>query len=543
VQRIELTPQTVHSGVYKDKHCETNGGQLRVKRSGEALKVQHTLTLGEQNFIQASFGKRHQTKFGGAPLLSQLEMNGGFIRGAAGALRDPRVTSQVKYTLYQLPWQRVLLICCGYEDANDSALLAHDPGLRLAVLAAGGEEQIGLASQPTICRFENKMSAANCYRLAAWLLYTYIANKRTAPKAIRLDLDGSCIPTYGQQQGSSYRKYYDTEMFFPLFVFDDEGVLITAVLRPGEYGEARMTLPVLRRIVKEFRKAWPDVEITVVMDAAFNDPAIYDWCEDQGSANKKHTVSYLMKLKNCGGDGSGLCSSSKDLAKRCKESFSTRYGAARYLAPEKTKRTKPSKSKTRLEKELRQIESRQERRLAWSEHLGRVTRRYGEFSHRTGKGGQDKKQWRHDRRVLVECTYDDWGPRSTFWVTNILLESPDILINEVYARRANAELRIKDAKAFRCDKLSCQNFIANQFRLLMHVLAQRMLFSFRELLPPAGHRVSLESVREQYICIPAIVEQRARGQELVWSHNYPHKNRMHAVCERLTRPRCRIRAA
>src|SRR6202034_43334 len=116
-----------------------------------------------------------------------------------------------------------------------------------------------------------------------------------------------------------------------------------------------------------------------------------------------------------------------------------------------------------------------------------------EFSHRTGKGGKDKKQWRDDRRVLVECTYDDWGPRSTFWVTNLSSESPAFLINEVYSRRANAELRIKDAKSFRCDKLSCQNFIANQFRLLMHVLAQRMLFAFRELLPTAVHRVSLES--------------------------------------------------
>jgi hypothetical protein len=305
-----------------------------------------------------------------------------------------------------------------------------------------------------------------------------------------------------------------------------------------------MTLPILRRIVKEFRKAWPDVEITVVMDAGFNDPAIYDWCEDQGSANEKHTVFYLMKLRNCGGAGSGLSSSSKGLAKLCKESFGARHGAARYLAPAgKSRRARPSKTKTQLEKELRQIENKEERRQAWEEHSGRVTRRYGEFSHRTGKGGQDKKQWRHDRRVLAECTYDDWGPRSTFWVTNILLESTEILIHEVYSRRANAELRIKDAKVFRCDKLSCQNFIANQFRLLMHVLAQRMLFAFRELLPPAVHRVSLESVREQYICIPAIVEQRARGTELIWSHNYPQKNRMHAVCERLTRPRCRIRAA
>lgn len=471
-------------------------------------------------------------------------MNAGLIKGAAESMRDPRLTAQAKYTLYQLLWQRVLLICCGYEDANDGELMAHDPGLRLALLATGGDGKGVLASQPTVCRFENKMSAANCYRLAAWLLFNYIATKRTIPKAIRLDLDGSCIPTYGKQQGSSYRSYYETEMFFPLFVFDDEGMLITAVLRPGEHGEAKMTLPILKRIVKEFRKVWPDVAITVVMDAGFNDPAIYDWCEDQGLKDEKRTVFYLIKLKNYGGAGSGLHSSSKGLAKLCKESFGARYGAARYLVPAETnKRKKPSKTRTELEKGLRQIQGKDERKQAWVEHSGRVARRYGEFMHRTGKGGKDKKQWRQDRRVLVQCIYDDWGPRSTFWVTNIPAEDPAFLINETYSRRANAELRIKDAKSFRCDKLSCQNFIANQFRLLMHVLAQRMLFAFRELLPPSKHRISLESVREQYICIPAIVEERSRRTELIWSHSYPLKNRMHALCERLTSRSCRIRAA
>jgi len=517
---------------------------LRVKISGPAQKVQHALVQGKQKFIRASFGKRHQTKLGGAPLMAQLEMNTGLIEGAVGVLRDPRLTSQTKYTLYQLLWQRVLLICCGYEDANDGALMAHDPGLRLALLGANGEEKNKSASQPTICRFENKMSGANCYRLAVWLLHVYIANKKTVPKAIRLDLDGSCIPTYGQQQGSSYRSYYETEMLFPLFIFDEDGVLITAVLRPGESSEAKMTLPILKRVVKELRKAWPEVEITIVMDAAFNDQAIYDWCEDQGLENKAHTIFYLIKLKKAGGDGGGLHSSTKGLAKLCKESFGTRYGVAKYLpSKEKRKRAKPEKSKTRVEKELRQISDKTKRKTALVEHSKRVSKRFGEFYHRTGKGGQDKRQWRHDRRVLVECSYDDWGPRSTFWVTNIAGKTPDFLVNEMYSRRANAELRIKDAKAFRCDKLSCQSFIANQFRLLMHVLAQRLLSAFRELLPPTAHKISLNAVREQYLCIPAIVEERSRYVELIWSHDYPSKNRMHAVCERLERTNCKIRAA
>jgi hypothetical protein len=358
-------------------------------------------------------------------------------------------------------------------------------------------------------------------------LYAYIARKKHVPKSIRLDFDGSSIATYGQQQGSSFRTYYDTNMFFPLFVFDEDGELITAVLRSGEHCEAKMTVPVLKRLVAAFRSAWTQVQITVVMDAGFGDQKIFDWCED-------HTVSYLIKLRNAGGAGSGLTSSAKDLAKLCNESFGSRFGVARYFTGKGTGKNRATKTKTEVEKVIRQIKDKKERKKAWEEYSSRVARRYGEFDHRTGKGGKDKKQWRCERRVLAQCTNDDWGPRSTFWVTNIVGETPEHLINNVYSRRGNAELRIKDAKDFRCDKLSCQDFVANQFRLLMHVLSQRLLFAFRSLLPVSAQTMMLASVRERFICIPAIVEEKSREIALIWSSTFPLKNHMHALCTRLT---------
>ncbi len=507
---------------------------MKIKPTAEAAKVQHTLGLGKEKIVRATFGERHQTKLGGAPLLLQLELHQQLVYGAAGCLRDWRVPTTIKYSLYMLLWQRVLLICCGYEDVIDGTLLAHDPGLQLALLVNEEGEGIGPASQPTGCRFENKMGAGSCYRLAMWLIFAYINRKKQAPKSIRLDFDGSCIATYGQQQGSSFRSYYDTNMFFPLFVFDEDGELITAVLRAGEHGEAKLTLPVLKRLVAAFRSAWAGVKITVVMDAGFGDPKIYDWCEDQGKTNSIDTVYYLIKLRNAGGEGSGLTSNSKDLAKLCKESFGGRFGAARYFTGRVKGKKKTTKTKTEVEKQIRLTQDKKERKKAWEEHSGRVARRCSEFKHRTGKGGKDKKQWRCDRRVLALCTYDDWGPRGTFWVTNIVGDTPEHLINDVYSRRANAELRIKDAKAFRCDKLSCQSFVANQFRLLMHVLAQQLLFAFRSLLPVSAQSMTLDTVRERFICIPAIVEEKARETVLIWSNTFPLKNHMHALCARLT---------
>lgn len=461
------------------------------------------------------FGEQSQTKIGGAGLLLELEQTERLVAGAAECLRDWRYGPQVKISLWKLLWQRVLLICCGYEDVIDGVLLAHDPGLQLAL-------GFSPVSQASVCRFENKMRALSCYRLAAFLVYLYIAAKKEKPKSIRLDFDGSCIPTRGQQQGSSYRKYYDTQMYFPLFVFDQDGMLITAILRPGEDGEASMTVPILKRLVKAFRQAWPGVEITVVLDAGFNDPDIYDWCEDQGVNEQQDTVYYLVKLKNTRG---GLESSSKEMARAVRISFGKRFGKAKYL-DKKTSKTKVEKTVRRLPKEER---TEQLRELDL-----RIASKFGEFMHCTGKGGQDKKQWRQDRRVLAQCTYDDWGDRRAFWVTNIVGSDAETLINEVYSRRGEAELRIRDAKAFRIDKLSCQEFMPNQFRLLEHVLAQRLLTKFRSLLPQSLQQMNLESVKENFLKIPALVKEKARETELLWSSSFPLKNHMHALCQRLS---------
>lgn len=580
---------------------------LNRKPTASAANVQHGLRLGDDSLVKAKFGDRHQTKLGGAPLLLQLELSDRLVRGAADCLKDWRVSGAVKFSLYQQLWQRVLLICCGYEDAIDGAMLSHDPGLLLSLRVEGAD--LGPASQPTICRFENHMDSKNCYRMAVWLLFAYITEKKRPPKAIRLDLDGSSIETHGQQELSSYRAYYDTQMLFPLFVFDEDGVLITAILRPGEHGEAKLTVPILKRIITAFRTAWPLVEITIVMDAGFSDPAIYDWCEQQGKDNPANTVFYLIKLRNSGGAGSGLFSHSHELARLCKDSFGRRFGKALYLEQRKKKYVV---TRCDVEKKIRHISNKKERKDAWQEYSRRICRRYGEFKYQAGKGGQDKKQWRKPRRILVECINDDWGARRTFWITNIAAdqpnaeanadgsvtytnfgadspyqsikltrqsansykvgslddvvvkathkaeeqalrlkvsrgdiplceitkcreeEQPTYLINETYSRRGNAELRIKDAKAFRCDKLSCQDFFANQFRLLMHVLAQRLLFSFRRLLPVSSHSLTLDSVREHFLCIPAIIEEKPRAFELIWSSTFPLKNHMHALCKRLT---------
>ncbi len=66
-----------------------------------------------------------------------------------------------------------------------------------------------------------------------------------------------------------------------------------------------------------------------------------------------------------------------------------------------------------------------------------------------------------------------------------------------YVRRGEAEGWIKDFKvALKAVRLSCQRFLANQFRLLLHAAAYWLLDELRRRLVAAGvRRMQLDTLR------------------------------------------------
>lgn len=85
----------------------------------------------------------------------------------------------------------------GYEDANDSNQLRHDPIYKIACgqLPMAGEEL--LASQPTMTRLENQVSKRKVSRMHSPMVEGFIARYEHAPKEIVLDIDGWDDPTHG----------------------------------------------------------------------------------------------------------------------------------------------------------------------------------------------------------------------------------------------------------------------------------------------------------------------------------------------------------
>jgi hypothetical protein len=468
--------------------------QVTTKRVSEQVYFR----LRNDKSVEADCSGGRITGMGGLPLLGELEKSTGLIEGAAKAVVDRRI-GRIRHGMEQLFKQRVYLICAGMEDGIDANYHRYDPGVLLAMgLKLNGED--ALASQSTISILETqRMNAGNCYRLARYMLDFYVSSRKKEPRKIILDFDGSCFPAHGDQPGTAYRGYYETNMYFPLLVFDQDGWLITTVLRPGDQSEIQITVAVLRRIVERLRRAWPGIEVVLRADAGFMSPLIYQWCESNG-------VLYLIRLKVAGGGG-GLNDVAKQYVKAAARTFRKRFGEERFVGKD------GQKLRGQFETKLRYL-PRRERAEALRLHRHRQVREYGAFEYEAGKG---KKRWGKERRIIAVCVHSDTGSKKMFLVTNIEYDVPQRLYEELYCRRGNAELAIRDFKALKSTKLSCSKFVANQCRLLMHGLAYLLLHQLREHLPNSVGRLTLKSIQERFIRVAAAIKESARRVHIQWT--------------------------
>ena len=470
--------------------------------------------LRQDKIVEADFNGGRITGLGGLPLIGELEMATKLIEGASLAVIDRRV-GRIKYTMSHLFRQRVLLICAGCEDGIDSNYHRYDPGVLLAMgLSLNGED--ALASQSTISVLETqRMNGANCYRLARYMLNFYVDTQKKRPKRIVLDFDGSCFPAHGDQQGTSYRGYYETNMYFPLLVFDQHGWLIAAVLRPGNHGEAKITVAILKRIVNRLREAWTGIEIILRADAGFMSPVIYDWCE-------ANTVLYLIRLKVAGGGG-GLNDVAKQYVRAAEHRFRRRFGKEKFLGKG------GQQKRNEFETQLKYL-PKKERQKELRDHRHRRIREYGAFYYEAGQG---KKKWGKERRIIAVCDHSDTGSKKMFLVTNIEHEVPQRLYEDLYCQRGNAELFIRDLKALKATKLSCSKFSANQFRLLMHALAYLMLHQLRQLLPQSAGRQTIKSIQEKVIRIAAAIRESVRRVCIRWTSHWQWERLLLYLARRL----------
>jgi hypothetical protein len=236
--------------------------------------------------VVAQFDQRQGSSDGGAILLKAADRGLGLAESLASCLVDARQAGKVEHETEQLLAQRIFAIACGYADANDAARLAEDLVHKmLAGLDPAGD--VDLASQPTLCRFENAPDRKQFYRMGAALADCVIERHRRRlhgrVRLITIDLD----PTHGAQQRSLFNGHYDSWCYLPVLGFvsfndENEQYLLTAVLRPGNAPAKVGAIGILLRVLKRLWKAFPKARIRVRLDGGFADPLVLEFLDAVG---------------------------------------------------------------------------------------------------------------------------------------------------------------------------------------------------------------------------------------------------------------------
>jgi hypothetical protein len=372
--------------------------------------------------ITAAFDGGNVSSDGGLMLVAEADAALGLTAKLAQCLPDHRDPAKVRHELREMLSQRVYQIACGYEDCNDADDLRFDPIFKTAV-GRLPQSDPSLASQPTLSRFENRVTRTQLLAMAQVLVDLFVhQHSEAVPHKIVLDFDATDDPTHGQQQLAGFHGYYDEHCYLPLLVTaqvdDGPDELLVAMLRPGRSHAGAHARGVLKRLVATLRDRWPQVQIILRADNGFAKPEIYDWCEANG-------VDYLLSLaKN---------SRLLDLA-------------SRYL------------SAARI-----------------------VHRLTGDKARLIFADAYAADGWPRQRRVLIKAEVSTKGDNPRFVVTS-LPGDPQELYDQ-YAKRGDPENRIKELKCdLKIDRTSCHRFVANQFRLILHAAAFVLLSSLRKQL-------------------------------------------------------------
>ncbi len=448
---------------------------------------------------------------GGLVLLRQADERMQLSEQIGFCLGDPRKDTLVRHQLVSIIRQRLYAIAAGYEDVNDANHLRHDAMHQVAV---GKRPGIMLASQPTISRVENRVTREEIEFLQELLVHAYVQQFKKAPRKVVLDMDTTCDEVHGNQQLSFWNGFYRTYCYVPLFIFDQSGFPLAALLRSGQAGPAQGGLRMLKQVVGKLREAWPKVVIELRADAGFCVPEFYDFCES-------NNVTYFIALKT----NHALECLSEDLVERTRTKWQALFGEGRQLVLGRLNKRVAHKYLLKREEFIRGITKAEGRMQEQFENENYI-KIVDEFLY-------EARTWPHPRRVIARCKYGPEGAQMRYVVTNSFSGRPKWIYEEKYCQRCQCENWIKELKlTVKCDRLSCQEFNANQFRLLLHSFAYILLLKLRASLP-TKQELSIETIRLRFLKVGVLVKATARKIWLHWASGYPWQYEFGSIAARL----------
>jgi hypothetical protein len=339
-----------------------------------------------------------------------------------------------------------------------------------------------LASQPTLCRFENAVLVPTLHRLLDFLTETGVERLKekhggSLPPRLTLDLDATDDPAHGGQQLALFHGYYGQHQYLPLVISEPTTRHVLLVwLRHGSSHAALGADDDLLRVVAALRRHRPDIRIHVRGDAAYGVPSMYKACEENG-------LSYTF--------GFSANPRLKAIARPLLDGAAARYAA--------------TKQKQRL---------------------------FMAFLYRADG-------WDCERVVVAKAECQAAGTNLRFVATDepvVFGDEPTAAaaerVYDDYIGRGESEHRMDELKnGLHAGRLSCHRFVANFFRLILHAAAYNLLNGLRDHddVPAELRAAQPQTWRSRVIKVAACVVRTTRRVVIRLAGQWPHWDLYQAV--------------
>ena len=285
------------------------------------MNILNTLTLKSNRQIKINFDGGDLSSDAGLLLIKEFAAKIGFTKLIKKKFKTNDKSVRFHKDDENL-MQMIYQILAAYFEDDCADELIKDPVFN-AVL-----EKDGLASQPTMSRFFNRMDEDTLIQfddIDKCLRDIIYSVKR--PDHMLLDLDSTLFGTYGNQEGEGFNFHYQAHGYHPLLCYDGlTGDLLKAELRDGTLHCSNDADKFMEPLFQEYMER--GIKTYLRGDSGFSLPKLYKTCEMNG-------CSYAIRLKQNSSLVALASDKDEDLYNATKEdqiSYAVTYGEFMYQA-------------------------------------------------------------------------------------------------------------------------------------------------------------------------------------------------------------------
>lgn len=280
----------------------------------------------------------------------------------------------------------------------------------------------------------------------------------------------------------------------PLLLFDGlTGRLILAILRSGRTNKSLNVSRILERVFEYLHKRWPQTVIELRGDSHFCSHEFMDW------AKGKWYVRFTTGLAG---------------------------NSALFKMVEKKVRMAENKFRKLDEKRNSVKKSHKGAKDENSRRSMVLVRRYYKFYYKA-------KSWKYPQRVIVKIEVSSMGTNIRFVVTSNRNNTAETVYRH-YSKRGEMELWIKDLKYFKADRMSCNSYKANYFRVFLYAAAYTVAYNMKHIQfrDTEVESFTMDSLIKRVMLSAVFIKERKTYVQISFSPHHRHREALQMALQR-----------